>query len=214
MQTVELKVDLRSDSGKGVSRRLRREGRVPGVFYGPSRPATMVTVEAREFAQKISKLGGTHLIRFVSDSPDVGSRVVLIKDTQYHPVHGGALHVDFYEVNLERKIQVRVPLHFTGKAAGVALGGILQPVRRDIDVLCLPTDIPEHVNVDVSPLGIHESIHISQLEMPQGVEALYDSDFAIVTVLAPYVEEAKGGAGAAGEPGAETAKAEGEKKSA
>jgi large subunit ribosomal protein L25 len=86
---------------------------------------------------------------------------------------------------------VRVPLHFTGKAAGVALGGILQPVQRDVEVECLPGDIPEFLNVDVSALEIHDAVHVSQLHAPEGVKVCYDTDATLVTVLPPTVEEVK-----------------------
>jgi large subunit ribosomal protein L25 len=87
-------------------------------------------------------------------------------------------------------IRVPVPLHFTGKPEGVVLGGILQPVRREIEVECLPTDIPEFIEVDVTPLSIHDALHVSDVVLPNGVVAIYDTDFAIVTVVAPTVEEA------------------------
>lgn len=212
METVELKADMREGVGKGASRRFRRGGKIPGIFYGPARQPTMILLDAREFSRKVSDLEGAHLIRFDCPASDVNGRVALVKMTQYHPVSGDALHVDFYEVDLTRRIRVAAPLHFSGRPAGLVLGGILQPVRREIDVECLPGDIPEFITVDVSALGIHDSIHVSQIQMPQGVEALFDDDFTIVTVLAPSVEEVKGVAAAGAEPAAETAKAEPEKK--
>jgi large subunit ribosomal protein L25 len=116
--------------------------------------------------------------------------MVLIRETQHHPVSGAVLHADLYEVDMTANIRVPVPLHFVGKAEGVVLGGILQPVRREIEVECLPTDIPEYVEVDVTALNIHDALHVSDVSLPAGVVALYDSDFAVVTVLPPTVEAA------------------------
>jgi len=218
METVELEADLRTDGGKGPARRLRRGGKVPAVFYGPKRTATLITINAKQFLQRVAALEGSHLIRFNSPADEVGNKVALVKEAQYHPVTGAVLHADFYEVDMAAKLRVRVPLHFTGKAVGVALGGILQPVQRDVEVECLPSDIPEFINVDVSTLEIHDAIHVSQLQAPAGVSVLYDADATLVTVLPPTVEEVKTAEAApteaAGEavPTAEGAKPEAEKK--
>ncbi len=209
METVEIGVELRSGHGKGPARRLRAAGKGPAVFYGPKRAATAVAVDAKEFMQTISVLEGSHLIRFRSTAGELADKVSLVKDVQYHPVTGALVHADFYEVDMNVKLQVKVPLHFTGKAAGIVLGGILQPVRRDVEVECLPADIPEFIHVDVSPLGIHDAIHVSQLEVPSGVKVLFETDFAVVTVLAPTVEEVKGAEAPA--EGAVVAPAEGVK---
>lgn len=191
MQTVELTVEARSQAGKGAARRIRRDGKSPAVFYGPKRPATLIAINSKEFLQRVSALEGSHLIRFRSEMTDVADKVALVKEAQYHPVSGEVLHADFYEVDMAEKLRVRVPLHFTGKAAGVALGGILQPVQRDIEVECLPSDIPEFIDVDVTALNIHDAVHISQLQPPAGVRLVYDSDATLVTVLPPTVEEVK-----------------------
>jgi large subunit ribosomal protein L25 len=100
------------------------------------------------------------------------------------------IHTDLYEVDLTAKIQVRVPLHFVGKAAGVVRGGILQPIVREVEVECLPLDIPEFFNVEVSALDIGDSIHIEELPMPEGVTVVSESNLALVAVVPPTVEEA------------------------
>jgi large subunit ribosomal protein L25 len=218
METIELEAEVRSSASKGAVRRLRRSGRLPAVFYGPKRQTTAILLDSKEFLQKVSALEGSHLIRFRSAAEEVSERVALVKDAQYHPVTGAVLHADFYEVDMAAKLRVRVPLHFTGKAGGVALGGILQPVRRDVEVECLPAEIPEFINIDVSALNIHDAIHVSELEVPAGVAVRYDTDFTVVTVLPPTVEEVKveevapAEAVAEGAPAAEAVKPEPEKK--
>jgi large subunit ribosomal protein L25 len=129
----------------------------------------------------------------------LAGKVALVKEVQYHPITGEVVHTDFYEVDLTATIQVHVPLHFVGKAAGVVRGGILQPVVREIEVECLPLDIPEFFNVEVSELDIGDSVHIEDLAMPSGVTAIYESNFALVTVVPPTVEEAPAAAPAAAE---------------
>lgn len=191
METVELEAALRSLGGKGPARRMRRDGKVPAVFYGPKRSSTLIAIDAKEFLQKVSALEGSHLIRFHSGADDIANKIALVKDAQYHPVTGAVLHADFYEVDMTQKLRVRVPLHFTGKAAGVAQGGILQPVQRDVEVECLPSDIPEFLTVDVTALNIHDAVHVSEVQAPAGVTVCYDTDATVVTVLPPTIEEVK-----------------------
>ncbi|MBI4518205.1 MAG: 50S ribosomal protein L25/general stress protein Ctc [Deltaproteobacteria bacterium] len=192
METVDLSVEPRSGTGKGPARQLRRSGAVPGVFYGPKRSPLSVSINAKEYRTKIAGLeGSTHLIKLCSGAQDLANKVALIKEVQLDPVSGALLHADFYEVDVTAKLRVQVPLHFVGKAAGIVEGGILQPLQREVLVECLPFDIPQYIEVDVTPLKIHDTIHIAALRSPAGVELVYDSDVALVTVLPPTVEEVK-----------------------
>lgn len=190
METVEIQVEPREPATKQKARRLRREGSVPGVLYGPKVEPVPMQLNKKEFLSKVAGLEGSHLVRIKSDSPLLADKVALVKDMQFHPVTGEILHADFYEVDLTATIQVSVPLHFVGKAVGVVRGGILQPVVREIEVECLPLDIPEYFNVDVTQLDIGDAIHIEELAMPAGVTAVYESNFTLVTVVPPTVEEA------------------------
>lgn len=200
METIDLAIELREGSRKRIARSLRRAGKVPAVLYGNRRSAIMVAVDRKEFETKIGSIEGTHLIRLTSASSDLGGRLVLVKEVQRDPVQRTLLHTDLYEVDVNTKLALRVPLHFVGRAAGVEMGGILQPIRREIEVRCLPTEIPDYVEVDVAALGIHDALHLSDLKAPAGVDLVIDTDEAIVTVLPPVVEEVKlatEGAGAA-----------------
>jgi large subunit ribosomal protein L25 len=191
METIEINVELREAGGKGAARRLRREGGLPATLYGSKRSALPVVVNAKEFDTRVATLEGSHLIRILSANADINGRMALVKEVQRHPVSRSLLHTDLYEVDMEAKLRIRIPLHFIGRAEGVELGGILQPIRREVDVVCLPAGIPEFIEVDVSALGFHDAIHVSELNVPDGVEVPYDSDFAVVTVLPPIVEEVK-----------------------
>lgn len=213
METIDLTIQPRTGAGKGAARALRRTGAVPGVLYGARREPQLVAVNRKEFEAKIGVLEGTHLIRLNSDEGGLGGRLVLVKEVQRHPVHRQLLHADLYEVDVTTKLRLRVPLHFVGKAAGVDLGGILQPIRREVEVNCLPTEIPDYIEVDVSALGIHDAVHLTDIKTPAGVDLVVDTDEAVVTVLPPVVEEVKvagegEGAAAAAAP-AEAGKAEG-----
>ena len=190
METVEIQIEPRESDGKGRARRARREGKLPGVFYGPKSAAVPLELDRKEFITRVAHLEGSHLIRIKSGSPALADKVALVKELQYHPVTGEVIHADFYEVDLSERIRVKVPLHFVGKAAGVVRGGILQPVVREIEVECLPMDIPEFFDVEVSALDIGDSLHVTELTMPEGVTAASESDLTLVTVVPPSIEEA------------------------
>ena len=211
MEMVEIKVERREGNGKGGARKLRRTGVIPAVFYGPKRTTVSVRVSAEEFGKKLAHLEGSHLIRLVNDGgadAELHDKAVLLREVQRHPVTDDVLHIDFIEVDLTERLTVSVPLHFIGKAAGVVTGGILQPILREIQVECLPTEIPEFIEVDVSPLVIHEAVHLSEVKLPEGVTAVGDGAQPLVTVLPPTVEETKPAEGAEAAP-VEGAPAEG-----
>jgi large subunit ribosomal protein L25 len=189
METVEVSVEARDGRGKGAARRARAAGRIPAIIYGPTRAATHVTVSAVEFERKVAPLEGAHLVT-LRGTGEIGNAVVLVKEMQEHPVTGRILHADFFEVDLSKRIQVTVSLHFVGRAVGVVTGGIMQPVLREIEVECLPTQIPDFVEVDVTPLEIHGSLHVKDLELPAGVTCETDGALTVVTVAAPVAEEA------------------------
>jgi large subunit ribosomal protein L25 len=191
MEEITLSVEARNDKGKGAARRLRRSGKVPAVFYGPKSTATPIAVDRKDFAAHVANLEGSHLIRFQSPTADLEQRVALVREVQHHPVDGGILHVDFYEVDLTQRLQVTVPLHFVGRAKGVADGGILQPIVREMEVECLPSDIPQFIEVDVTALDIHDAVHLADVTMPANVTAVFETNEAVVTVLPPTVEEVK-----------------------
>ena len=189
MENIQLNVQTRTTKGKGYAGRLRREGKVPGIFYGPGASTSSICIDAREFRIKLAGLEGSHLIQLLSPLPELNDKVVLLKEIQRHPVTSELLHIDFYEVDVNKPLQTMVPLHFIGKPQGVIAGGLLQSLRREIMVECLPRSIPEFIDVDVSGLNIHDTLHIEDLTLPAGVKAVFDTNEAIVTVAPPVVEE-------------------------
>lgn len=190
METLEIRVDARDNKRKRDAKRLLRSGKIPAILYGPKTEAVALALDKREFSSRVADLEGSHLVRLKSESATLADKVALVKDMQFHPIHGDVIHADLYEVDLTAKITVHVPLHFVGKAEGVVRGGILQPIVREIEVECLPLDIPAFFDVDVSRLDIGDSVHLEELAMPEGVTAVYESNFALVAVVPPTVEEA------------------------
>jgi len=190
METGELLCEIRPTRPKGVRHQLRREGAVPGVLYGPKSTPIAVAVNAVEIKSRVAHAASMRIMRLKSSAAELDGKHVLVKDIQRAPVSREILHADLYEVDLNRPIRVNVPLHFVGKPAGVAEGGILQPLVREVEVECLPMEIPEFFDVDVSALGIHDVIHVSAMQFAGNVKPIFDTDYAIVSVLPPTVEAA------------------------
>jgi len=200
LETLEIRADARDKKRKRDAKRLLRSGKIPGVLYGPKTPTVALELDKREFTSRVAGLEGSHLVRLKSSTAALAEKVALVKNMQYHPISGDVIHADLYEVDLTAKIQVHVPLHFVGRAFGVTRGGILQPIVREIEVNCLPMDIPEFFNVDVSALDIGDSVHVEELSMPEGVTAISEPNLALVAVVPPSVEEAPTPAAAAVTP--------------
>src|SRR5215472_9474701 len=196
METVDLVCEKREVRPKGLINRLRHAGRIPGVLYGNLSAATPVAVAAPELNARVNAAARQRLIRLKSASPELDGKHVILKQVQRTPVKGDVLHVDFLEVDLSKTLRVNVPLRFTGRPAGAVDGGILQPLEREVLVECLPLDIPESVEVDVSPLGVHEVLHVSALKFSGNVRPIFDTDYPVVTVLPPTVAEAPAAAAA------------------
>ncbi len=221
-----LEVELREGAGKGVARKLRAAGRIPGVLYGRGKPPQSVVLDPRALERVIatSEAGMNTLIDLsIAGSRDRAERVVLVKELQRDPVRGVALHVDFYQVDLAATIAVKVPIVLRGRPKGVELsGGILDQALRELDVECLPRAIPESISLDVSELDIGGSIHVRDLALPEGVALRSDPDLSVASVIMPKVEEevapvaapVEGEAAAAATPEGATPEGAGEKKEA
>jgi large subunit ribosomal protein L25 len=207
LELLELTANVRKSTGKGIARALRREGSMPAVLYGPNTDPIILSVNVREM-EKLLKDGGIKApMNLTIKNGDAIKKTAMIKEMQVHPVSRKFIHVDFYEIAMDRKIQVQVPVEVRGQAPGVEEGGALQIVRREIDVLCLPMDIPESIIVDVSSLQIGDSIHVEEIGVPEGVEILADTNYTVVAVSGPMGETApKEGEGAGEEGPAEEGK--------
>jgi large subunit ribosomal protein L25 len=191
LELIELKANIRTKVGNGPARRLRHEGKIPAVLYGPESDSILLSVSISdiESALKKSKLGQI-LLSLVIQNGETMTRPVMIKELQIHPVSNNYLHVDFYEINMDRKIRAKVPVVTKGKSKGVELGGMLQVVRRELEVLCLPMAVPEVIELDVSELEIGDSIHVNEISLKGDIEISSEVNFTVVTVLSPTkVEE-------------------------
>ncbi len=193
MGEFALGVELREGRGKGVARKLRATGRIPGICYRRNAESIAVSLDPRELElvlQSASAGINTLLDLKVAGGGDFDGRQVLVKELQRDPISGAYLHADLYAVDLKQTIHVSIPIQIKGSAIGVTQdAGILDHATRELDVECLPNAIPEEFAVDVSGLDIGDSIHVRDLEIPEGVEILNDPDVSIVSVVAPVAVE-------------------------
>lgn len=187
MATATLNATSRTDVGKGAARKLRSSLRIPGVVYGHHRESTPLAIDARELEKLLGSISpGTTVVEL-----HLGGRVskTLIREIQRHPFRRQVLHIDFQELVAGEKITVNVPIHFIGTAAGVKDGGTVEEVMRELSVEVDPANIPSHFEVDVSALGINDSLHVSDIKVPEGVEILDELDATVAVVAPPRIVE-------------------------
>jgi len=201
-----LVAEKREATGKGVARKLRAAGRIPAVVYGRGKQTTPISIDST-LLEKLLQGSGAGMNTLIELSVDGETATALVKELQRDPVRGRPLHTDFYLVDMDKKVEVSVPLLFTGKAKGVDSGGILDHPMREIELECLPRAIPEKIEVDVSALEIGDSIHVRDLVLPEGVEMLSDANLTVASVITPAVIEEPTAEAA---EGVEEAAAEGE----
>ena len=191
MEIFDLKTTQRNTFGKGSARALRREGLIPAVLYGPKRDTVPLTISPLDL-DNIYKDSGTErvILSLKIDNGGTQDVTVVVKEMQVAPVTGQYLHIDFYEISLNEEIVVNVPVEVTGRSKGVERGGFLQVVRHQLEVSCIPTDMPDKIEVDVTNLDIGDSIHIGDLDrVGDKVRVLADTVLTVVTVVPPSVEE-------------------------
>lgn len=188
MQKVALNVELREGTGKGAARRVRAGGKVPAVMYGQG-GATPISIDRKEFVRLLNTGAGSGVLLAVSVDGK-GERLAVVKDYQTSPVKNELLHADLLEVALDKPIHVTVHVVVEGSTPrGVKDGGILTVITRELMVECLPANIPEHISVDASSVGVNESVHVGDLKLPEGVKALADLDQVVLTIAAPISAE-------------------------
>ena len=208
--SFELVAEFRETQGKGASRRLRHDGKVPAILYGGHAAARTLTLSHQKLLIMLEneRFYSTILNLRVGDQ----SQAAILKDVQRHPFKNAIVHIDFQRVEENEKIRISIPLHFTGAAVSPGVksqGGIVSHMRNEAEVSCLPKDLPEFIEVDISGLSLNESIHLSQLKVPAGVVLveLAKEDAAVVAIHSPRAEEPEPTAAVAAVAGAEGAAA-------
>jgi large subunit ribosomal protein L25 len=190
MQRPVLTAEIREGVGKEKAKKLRLKGLIPGIFYGPRAQTIPLVIDSKELAKALQTEAGENVLidLDIRKGPQSDRKVVMLKDIQVDPLQRVTLHTDFYEVAMDEMVTVEVPVHLVGKPEGTKVGGILEQVRRVIQVQCLPGDIPKSIDIDVSALNIGDSIHVQEINVEKA-KIISDTNFTIATVVPPVVEE-------------------------
>lgn len=200
MEQVNLEGFIRESSGKGKARALRRAGNIPAIFYGPETESIAIGVSKVSFGKILKDQSSENTLYQLTIKGDTQEivKTVMLKELQRTPLDREILHADFYEVSLTKEIDITVGLKVVGKAPGVENGGFLQEISRELEIRCLPTHIPDFIEVDVSTLGIGDSFHVQDLKLPEGIRILSDAQLTLITVVPPVEEKTAPGEAAAG----------------
>ena len=191
MKSVALNAHPRSLARRKGSKQIRANGRIPAVIYGKHNPAQNLEVDAKEFDLVVHRAHSEIILVDLAVPGDANAkRMAIVQDVQHHPLSGDVLHIDFHEVRADEKVTIEVPVEAVGIPEGVkSSGGTLEHVRFRLRVRCLPQDLPEQINVDVSHLKVNQTLHIGEVVAPAGVELIGNKDIPVFAVAAPVTEE-------------------------
>ncbi len=189
MEEISLPAGIRSVTGRAVARSLRREGRTPAVLYGPGIEKSLPLSLNRKELERVLHLSAGANVIVTLDIEGGDKKTAMFKEVVRHPVHNTIEHVDLIHVIYGTLITVEVPLHITGKAKGVVLGGIVQHGVREMTVECMPRAIPDSLDVDITELGLGDAIHIKDIKLPDGVRLADDEELTVLSIVAPAAEE-------------------------
>ncbi len=187
MKKVSLEAGIREKTGKGSSGRLRRRGYIPAILYGGKEAPQSLIVNIKDLKKALSTEAGENVI--ISLKVGDKTRMVIVKDLQVDLIREDLLHVDLYQISLKERLKASVPIVVRGEAPGVKEGGILQHRLREIEVECLPTEIPESIPIDVGDLRIGNSLHVKDLRVTGDIKILADGEESVVSIVPPTVEE-------------------------
>jgi large subunit ribosomal protein L25 len=202
---TKLQAEPRSGSGKGPARRLRMTGRVPATLYGHGVEPTSISVSAQDLLHLFHQGGGSSVL--VDLKLDGQELLTIVREVQRDHIHNRFIHVDFMAVSRDAQIVVRVDLHEVGEAAGVRAGGVVEHHLREVEIRCLPAEVPERIEFDISRLSIGQSVRVGDITPPSGVEFLTDPDTMVLAVVEPAVMDTELDLGVAGEEAPEAAAA-------
>ncbi len=185
MERVKLVVKHRDETGTRASRRLRRQGLIPAVLYGHGNPAQSLAIEPHALREALSTEAGTHAVLEIMFEGQKKTHRAIVKELEFDKVKHHVIHLDLEEVRLDQVVESQVAVHFEGTSAGVKMGGMLDETTREVTIKGLVTDIPEHLTVDISALELGDSLHVSDLAVPDGLEVLDDPESVLCSILAP-----------------------------
>lgn len=189
MSHVTLAARVRKSKGKGAARKLRNNNQIPAIFYGPKTEPVMLAVDYPELARVLKEDRGENVILDLQVKSDQGTetRKAMIKDLLIDPIKNTYLHADFCEISMDKEIRVNIPVRLIGTPVGLAEGGVLQHIRRELTISCLPDKLIDSLDLDVSALNIGDSLHIRDIEFPEGITSSDEGHITIAVFAAPTV---------------------------
>ena len=187
MHQTTLAAHVRVSTGKGAARKLRRNNQMPAIFYGPGTQSIMLTVDRPELALITKQGGRENVILDLQITSDQGEQTkkVMLKDLMVDPIKGAYLHADFYEISMDKEITVNIPVRLVNTPVGVTNGGFLQSIRREIAISCLPDNMIDSFELDVSELDIGDALHVRDITFPEGISCADEEHLTVVVVSAP-----------------------------
>ena len=190
MELIELNAKSRETSGKGAARKLRSSNAIPAIVYGAKNDPAMLSIDTTDFKKIIREHGSMGLFFNLKIEGSSGkSKTVMLKDMQMDAFGLKYLHVDLHEIDMDTKVTVSVPVVTVGESVGVKEGGLLQLIRRELDVVCKPVDTPDSIQIEISDLDVGDSVHIEDIDLDENVEIPHDVNFTVITIVPPSVEE-------------------------
>jgi large subunit ribosomal protein L25 len=205
MEQYQLAATIRNTKGKQAAKKMRKELDIPGVFYGPASEPIMISFKDGDLRKILKNVASDNIILGlqIQTGKDTETKKVILKELQSDPIKDSYIHADFYEISMDKELTLNVPVVLINTPVGVSSGGILQHVRREITISCLPDKLVDSIEIDVSGLGIGDSLHVKDIVFPEGIRSPQESHLTVAVVNAPTVSEA---------PAEEEEGAEGEKE--
>lgn len=191
MELIELNAKSRENKGKGAARKLRADNAIPAVVYGAKIDPAMLSLDTGEFDKIIRENGSTGLF-FNLKIDGAKETPVMLKDFQMDAFGLKYLHVDLHAIDMDAKVTVTVPVETTGQSVGVKEGGLLQIIRRELDILCKPKDTPDSIVLDISEMAIGDSLHVEDIDLGDAIEIPHEVDFTVITVVPPTTDAEEG----------------------
>jgi len=189
LELIDLKAQTRQDKGKSTAKSLRRNNAIPAVMYGAKIDPVLLTLDNSDFEKIIRDNGSTGLFFNVKVDDGAIEKPAMLKEVQYDTYGLKYVHVDLHAIDMDSEVTVTVPVEPVGVSIGVKEGGLLQIIRRELDVFCKPSDTPDVIQIDISELDVGDSIHVDEIDLGENVQIPHDVNFTILTAIAPTVEE-------------------------
>ncbi|WP_299983497.1 50S ribosomal protein L25 [Desulfobacula sp.] len=190
MELIELNAKSRELSGKGAARKLRRNNAIPAIVYGAKADPEMLSINTIDFIKIIRKHGSKGLFFNLNIEGDSGKKKsVMLKDMQMDTFGLNYLHIDLHEIDMDATVTISVSVETIGESKGVKEGGLLQLIRRELDVVCKPSDAPDTIQIDITNLDVGDAVHVEDIDLGENVEIPHEVNFTIITIVAPTVEE-------------------------